>query len=64
LEQLKPQRIYAVHYGLGQIAGKTGQTAEAIRRFNLYLQTAPPKTEEYRGVEKQLKELQPAKAKR
>lgn len=52
-----PVPIWAVYYGLGEIAFRTGDLTVAKNYYERYLKTAPQGTEEFRKVEMRLEEI-------
>jgi tetratricopeptide (TPR) repeat protein len=51
--------LHSVHFGLAEIARQQNDTPTAIQFYQLYLEHAPPDTEEARQVEERLSQLQP-----
>jgi len=47
----------AIHFGLGRIAERSGDTNAAIRHFEQYLEHAPKGTDEYREIGESLSKL-------
>ncbi|MCL4179746.1 MAG: tetratricopeptide repeat protein [Verrucomicrobia bacterium] len=50
-------REHRFHFGLGEIAYRQNQTAEAIKFYELYLQNAPANTDEARQIDDRLRQL-------
>jgi tetratricopeptide (TPR) repeat protein len=58
VQQIVPQKLFRVYFGLGDIAERKKDTAEAIKNFRLYLEYAPKESDEYRKVAERLKQLE------
>lgn len=53
----KSPNVYQAYWGLGQIAFTRGDSAEAIKNFELYLTNAPPNTPEFKSIQSTLEKL-------
>ena len=50
-------KAFQIYYGLGEIAYRKKESAEAIKNYELYLSNAPPNLEEAKMIKARLKEL-------
>ena len=59
LQKIKEKNLddYRIYFGLGEIAYRKQEWAEALQYYQKYLKTAVPGTDEYRRIELRVKEL-------
>jgi tetratricopeptide (TPR) repeat protein len=57
-------RHHAVYYGLGEIAARQKDSAEALANYELYLKYAPTNSTEYKQVEQRVHDLRSGKPRR
>ena len=57
LERRAPKPLYAIHYGLGEIAYQKKQKETALEHYEKYLELAPRGTAEMRAIEARVKGL-------
>jgi tetratricopeptide (TPR) repeat protein len=49
--------LHSIYYGLGEIAYRRKNGADALKHYETYLKYAPPDTDEYKAIKQRLKEL-------